>query len=966
MLLNYKVKLDIKASSEPIYYYRPYFSKNGRVFTCVIDDKYGIQVGDRLTVNVEYYDAMELTPKIDSFVEQGYVLIPTVFNLNYIKQVEWDELDENEITVHETRHDYYYLNEFGLLEVVEYKEKLSDDELILSKNIPYFIEDGKLLFEGLEYDVLFDENGVAKIQNFEGLGNVVVYDGEKNKWQKRQRLTFTCRVDSLLPIDSIQGCGIESYVEIDGAEYVLSEKWVPLKSAVDLGCDEPDLEGDAVDDVVDLDGDDALDSEDDETIDDGRYVLLRYLILDGEECVEFVGGDPDFPNEPSGVIKINEEKRLINTRFVNKANGGLLSVYLDNENIDLQLKTPYLIAERVSSYIDSYITNDRTNELIIDGVSYPTSVVEMINFDVEREVKKVEIEDNNELYYITLDDGTRVYFDKVEKDNEVWLTPTSAITNNYTDETNRYLVYLKQKVVVGDVAYYRNLYPINDSDNNNGIVITEPIQREGKKYTPCTIINKPIFENGYNDEEPSEDQATAQTAIENGFLIRRKPSYTLSIMEFKEPNQCICRVSSTDDNTSSVIANDIVLHQNDYVIKTNSITFANNKNDKFIQDWIDGDYGTEQMPSIAITQQRNNLSIPLQLSNMHGTNLHQEDLIKDKFVDKYAKNAINPIVDMEKDIYYPTRLTSDSSDSETLIDVTDVEFYIHLRTRDDDWNVNEDYYTNFNENYSVTEPVTGYTSSWNVFDYYENSEWTSDMQHYQPSDLLGFFDFNDIDIFYQKSKVGKSFLRLMLFDTPDPRNQSLLGTATIFLDSSTLFGKFSNKTNNPPTNIKYRNPKNNTISNYINVNSEPYAAATETYTFEEENRMSSKISVSDKLSSNKSAEGFYFYIFREYSYFLHERTIYLRIQFNHAGHGTVIDLMQPTSGNTLYEFNDENIDEFKKGIKAKELYDMMYIPIKVKYDLDSNKYCWYLPKDMVKHNEAKIKFNLYELKIQSL
>ena len=959
MLLNYKVKLSSKASSEPVYYYRPYFSKNGRVFTCVIDDKYGIKTGDFLFVNIEAYSTMQMTPTVESFVEQGYVKIPKVFKVYEV---------EREGKTYKT---YYFFNELGLLEVVE---PLGSNEGLLdatnktyTKKVEYFIEDGKLLFEGIEYDVLFDEDGVAKIQAFDGLGNLIVYGGEKEKWRRRQRLTFTCSVDSILPIDSIQGGYSEPYIEIDGKEYILQKEWSQI------GEDSP------------------------------VNIIKRYLILDGEKIYEDELSGPTrnekdevvndvipYTDVFSGVITIKGIPYTINERYVNGEQCECLLIYLNNENMEKPLQTSTLVAERVLSYVDSYRTGNDTSKLEIDGVSYPTEVVDMITFDTDREIEQ---DDDNTLYFITLDDNTRVYFDK---ENSVFV-PTKAITSG---DTTEYPISKKQKVVVDNVTYYRDLYEI-DSENDDVI----KIEIEEDYYTPCVMVTR-LYGEGEN--------ATGVTsAIENGFLIRRKPSYNLNIIKFVEPNLCVCCVDlgdvvpSTDLNPLFfAIHNDIVKNQNKFVIKSEPARFAVNKNNIIQVDKLLTDISnaaelasnhkiTEPMANIAITQRRNNLSVPLQLTAIHGTNLQQEDLIKDKFVDKYVKEAINPIVDMEKDIYYPMK---DVDGKGSLIDVTDVEFYIHLRTRDADWNVNEDYYTNFNENYTLdtsdstsstdnltenTDDSTSNTNSepktsWNIFDYYPSSAITS-YEYYQPSDLLGFFDFNDIDIFYQKSKVGKSFLRLMLFDTDDPRTQSLLGTATIFLDSSTLFGKFSDKTNNPSNGIMYENPQDGSKSNYINVASEPYPykdTTNDAYTFNEEDRISSKISVSDKLSSTKSAEGFYFYIFREYSYFLHERTIYLRAQFNHAGRGTVIDLIQPTEtvyyddgtkSEELMQFNNETkIKDFKKGVETKELYKMMFIPINVKYDIVSNKYCWYLPTDLVKHEENKIKFNLYEIKTQSL
>lgn len=230
-------------------------------------------------------------------------------------------------------------------------------------------------------------------------------------------------------------------------------------------------------------------------------------------------------------------------------------------------------------------------------------------------------------------------------------------------------------------------------------------------------------------------------------------------------------------------------------------------------------------------------------------------------------------------------------------------------------------------------------------------------------------------MYFIKSKIGKSFLRLSFFDTKDPKTQMLLGTSTVFMNSGELFGKFSDLMANPAEGISYKNPLNWILTfSDISVNCEPVELTNDAVsqykcTFNEDNRLSSMMSISNKFASSNSAEGFYNYIFREYSSALHERTIYLKIQFNHAGSGSIIDLIQPMDYNKetneykLKNLSDEAIrNEFKKGASLKELYDMMYIPIKVKYSAEDKKYCWYLPSSLVEHDENTIKFNLYEIK----
>ena len=51
---------------------------------------------------------------------------------------------------------------------------------------------------------------------------------------------------------------------------------------------------------------------------------------------------------------------------------------------------------------------------------------------------------------------------------------------------------------------------------------------------------------------------------------------------------------------------------------------------------------------------RSTVSIDIPFSSSFETNLYQMDLIKEKFVDKTKKEVINRIVDLERDVYYPS------------------------------------------------------------------------------------------------------------------------------------------------------------------------------------------------------------------------------------------------------------------------------------------------------------------------
>ena len=63
---------------------------------------------------------------------------------------------------------------------------------------------------------------------------------------------------------------------------------------------------------------------------------------------------------------------------------------------------------------------------------------------------------------------------------------------------------------------------------------------------------------------------------------------------------------------------------------------------------------------------------------------------------------------------------------------------------------------------------------------------------------------------------------------------------------------------------------------------------------DENNRLSSRITVKGRNMLNESSDGFYLYLFKEFSRSLHPRTIYMKVEFNHAGYGQKVPFMRLT------------------------------------------------------------------------
>lgn len=383
------------------------------------------------------------------------------------------------------------------------------------------------------------------------------------------------------------------------------------------------------------------------------------------------------------------------------------------------------------------------------------------------------------------------------------------------------------------------------------------------------------------------------------------------------------------------------------------------------------------------------VNVPIPISNSFETNLYQSDLLQEHFVEEEKRKAINKIVDLEKDVYYPVIKNNNNSFS----DVYTLRFNLHFREhRGNNWLV--DYVEEWipKKQYYIGDRVSYNGSIWRCikdnkdqtvfskdnFKKIENSFWNGVKQENgnisiddnitkdSVSDLLCFLDFNNDDIRYQKNKLKKSFLRLSFYDSMNPANQNMLGYSTIFLDSGNLFSKY----------VRYFETDGYKIIGYDKNNYGIYNIDSKTkkgnrvdreYGFDEEHRLSSQFVVKNKNTSTASSEGFYLYLWKDNESVL-PQDLYMKVEFNHAGYGRTIPFMMPywdkqkwnkekksgikTFNEILNDWKDTKIVDGGGNVTWKNKTDghygmgqymkFSYIHLKYKYDKDNNKHIYYL------------------------
>ena len=359
-----------------------------------------------------------------------------------------------------------------------------------------------------------------------------------------------------------------------------------------------------------------------------------------------------------------------------------------------------------------------------------------------------------------------------------------------------------------------------------------------------------------------------------------------------------------------------------------------NQNDFYFTDnngscipWTDDRFSPNGMPQteIGVFKRTNYWNVPIGfVQNTDYIHLYQEERNNTLFVEKIKKSVIPPVINMERVKYAPI-----IRDEKEISIVCGITFNLHFRERDDNWNIVK------NRNWCTCNPTA-------IKD-----------KNFEKSDSLYHLGFNDSDAQYQKMKLKKSFIRLSFYSSDDPLSQSLLYYSTIFLDSGYLFGQFNKKRTELIGEGKIWSP--NEAPKYV------LSAASENSS---DIRIDSQITIHNEFDRTKSSEGFNLYLFADDCEIVDDdkdfRTIYMKVEFNHAGYGKTIPFI--VWPNKVGD-DDLTIDKY---------FESVYIPLRIQHIND--KYYYYFDVDDKSHplwpyvqcdKDAKsIIFNLFEPKLK--
>lgn len=539
------------------------------------------------------------------------------------------------------------------------------------------------------------------------------------------------------------------------------------------------------------------------------------------------------------------------------------------------------------------------------------------------------------------------------------------------------------------------------------------ISGESSAATVATYSIKPYSGITIDGERyPLNEEYVSSSETRYYVNIDKSNEYTFTIEEIIGSSMVVCKptINSTDFTDefigyiSKFICQDVIDNQMNMVLYVKNKVFGEKEITKDLAFQVyerplsSNDY-FNLFDNFDIYTKNGYIHLPISLSAPQGNNTIQDDVVENEFFNEVKKRMINPIVDMEKDVYSPKYIANNegkySGSTTDFKPIKEIRINLHFRTRNlDNWKVNE---------WQNAELYSGNTDNWFITDFhpYKNMLSASAETLLNTSDLVGLLNFNDDDVYYQKSKIGKSFLRFSFYDSIDPQRQSLLATSCVFMDEHRLFKKFidnSRKNVNDYGRIEepvYKNGVDiasgktfNKISvktEYLGsrkTNGSKYIISDNQYvgfsgvTIDDEHRIGSEFIINNKYETDTSSEGYYIYIFREYSENLTPKPIYMKVEFNHAGIGKTIPFIIPMKWNDNVDKNSnktpisaltlsgDDLVLLKQGVKLEDVYAQTYIPLYAVYDFKNKEYAYVFDSRYASQNKDDvIVLNLFELKI---
>lgn len=972
-MLKYNIRLTNSEKKEYLNLDDFYISPDLGMISGTTEEIHDLSADDNIWVSSEYlpHDEKVEVMFVDKVIRNGFILIKKNLSINSLRyQKDYSDDNEPDIALLSTvRQDeiIHYIEHNG---IVYYEKnglfpigtKLNDSTVVVYDKI--YIEDKKVNIDGKLYNVTIGDNVIIydndnNLYHGEGidLSNVkkdssVVYKiGLRNKPERiinlksiqpfgympyiiynNERIEITTLRDENGNLLTNENGKINTYgVNLNGKNYVLDSNFYSATPA-----------NEEIFSISDYDVEVGLDIEGV----DYQVFFEPKVVADGDFlCVETVS--------PNNFIGLNDILTFKSNSYTN-----CVDVLGEDD-----MRYIFLNGVRhnsIKNFYDRIVINNKYYLLEYQGDSANPheGMLAIVHYDNGFDTFRVESVNNHQAQKIV----------KVNYVNGEWKKAYTMVVDGSVQDDN--------------ASTYQPC-------DNYTIVHGDGFLIDGEHYP---IQQREIYSEGFVSE-------TVDVVY-----INKPVTYNLRVYKTLSNSQFIC----TTDIDPEIVANEdfedqrasiywALINNANFVMYHRSSLFGNKDltADKWLKEAVEEPNPTstymmsKAKERIRPFRKNSSYDIPIVLSTDLNNNLMREDMVTDYYCTELEDKHVNGIVDMEKDIYTPY-----VTETNRVKPIEKLVFNLHFRTRDmETWKIINDEGNDSTEDANMLS-VGNLFSNWFVTDFYPYNQYESQENPSEfinnminQSDLLGLLYFTTDDVKTKRKKLTGSFLRLTYFDSRDPSKQNMLGTSTVFFDCDKYFNVLNQSHDgvvyNPismslsPNRTESEDDVDLFVSNKKQaptvlmeafVDNGTESGTTSEMLYDESYRLSSQMVVSDRYNANHSSEGFYSYILKHKSNKAKKQTIYLKIEFFHAGLGIKIPMIIPTDNNrnAIDNWDIPKLETFKNGYGVDEIHMRQYIPIDIYYSLDERKFIYEISeknnfRNTIRKGEKYV-FNLFELK----
>ena len=957
-MLEYNIKINSDARKDYLDLEDFYVSPNLTILSGTTSKIQSLSINDEFWITSEYlpFDKRVEVEFLESVVRNGYIL--------YEKEVEIQTLyyhneseGKDEPAYYVEIDDVVYYEKDGNFDVDGDIIKVGENQSTIRVMRKSYVENGKVSINGKVYNVTINSSGVI-VSDSMGYGCPydIVTSHVNKKPVETYKIGFKNEPENIIDIKNITKFGYIPYIDYNGERVEfqklfddngyfigfgvnINSKNYPmecdLKEGEEAGLSNPDIFQ-----SFEFDGEVGIDIE-------GTEYKVQYEPRDYEDgdfiCVETM--------KPNLVVMIGDTLIFKSTAYVTS-----VDVLGEGEH-----KYTFVNTIRYNSI------KNLCDTVTIGGKEYLLDYVGDSSNPYVGMLATVDYGYDTETFKVTsVEDEKVTGLVKVKEINGEWKEAYTIVGNisggtDYVKASDYFIRHNDGFLIDGDV------YPI---------VMSETYDSEGYVIETKNIIklNKPV-----------EYEMKVYSVLGNNKIICI-PDIDREIVKDDDYYEQKNIVFSTLDNN-----HEFVMYRRNSMFGMKPLTVK-----KWLKEAVQAPkpsstYILSQLPQKVRSYRENDaFAVSVGLSSDINNDMLRDDLLRSYYCMEKEELAVNKIVDMEKDIYTPI-----IRDNDTENPVEKIMFNLHFRTRDlEAWRMIRNKGTNASdENLDITNEF----SNWFITDYYpynyiiEHGTNEDRNKIMNLSDLLGVMYFTTNDVEVNREKASRSFLRLSYYDSRDPERQNLLGTSVVYLNMKRYFNTLKRAkegedvvyeeialTTNPNRTVNYANENDMFEPDYdknLGVMMECYEKdtsmalySTSGLTFDESKRLGSHVEVTDRYDSSASSEGFYTYLLKHVANKRKKQTVYLKVEFFHAGVGIKVPMCIPTdtNRNAISTWTKAQIDGLKKGYDSKEIRIRQYIPIDISYSLDRREFVYEISSE---HNFANtirqgnnLVFNLFEIK----